>query len=224
MPNQDWVNEMKEFANCARIFKGTSDMIASRFTSSKSTVSQVKTSDGKAPEDPDILIHRPSNSTKELSPAEQAAKMGMYGPLTRTIEEFWPSRLLCKRFNVRPPMHVESAAKKDGKTTESSSTPGFDAATFARMAQQTPQATATATTTTRQPPTRGPKEIISKEDMTTMMRSIRGDENFELPTQEKIIEEEKKRVDVEVNDALEAERPSDDVFKAIFGDDSDSDG
>ena len=49
-------------------------------------MSQIETSEGVTPTDPDILIHRPAK--KELSPTDQAAKMGMYGGLTRTIDEF----------------------------------------------------------------------------------------------------------------------------------------
>ena len=33
--------------------------------------------------------------------------MGMYGKMTRSTAEFYPTRLLCKRFNVRPPAHSQ---------------------------------------------------------------------------------------------------------------------
>jgi G patch domain-containing protein 1 len=32
--------------------------------------------------------------------------LGMFGPITRSITNFCPTRLLCKRFNVAMPVHV----------------------------------------------------------------------------------------------------------------------
>ena len=222
MSTGDWVTELREFANCARIFKPSSGMISTRFTSSTSTASQIKTGDGVVSTDPDVLIHRPSASAKEKSPAEQAASMGMYGGLTRSYEEFWPTRLLCKRFNVRPPKHVENSSKTaaaEQPSAGSASRP-FDAASFMQNA-------ATGVTPSeepvRQPPTRGPKELISVGDMTEMMREVKGDATFELPTEAEKIKAKVADVDVEKNEALEAEKAPDDVFKAIFGDDDDDD-
>lgn len=192
MSNGDWVNELNEFANCARIFKPASGMISTRFTSSTSTTSQIKTSEGVISSDPDVLVHRPAK--KEQSSAEQAAAMGMYGGLTRVIDRFWPTRLLCKRFNVKPPKHVEPAGNPEHEGASSLST--FDAATFMQQS--------------RNVPTEPPKETSA---ITEMMRKVKGDINY-APTVD---------VDVEINEALEGERAADDVFKAIFGDDDDDD-
>ncbi|KAF8418027.1 hypothetical protein EV426DRAFT_681220 [Tirmania nivea] len=214
MSNGDWVNELNEFANCARIFKPASGMISSRFTSSTSVMSQIKTDEGVVPANPDSLIHRPQK--KEPSAAEQAAKIGMYGGLTRTIEEFWPTRLLCKRFNVRQPKHVESASNN-----ESSAKPGFgvpthfDASTF----MQQPTQPSGESSIRPQPPQRGPKELISRSDITEMIREVKRDTNYVLPK----AAETAVQVDMGKNEALEGERAADDVFKAIFGDDDDDD-
>lgn len=213
MTNGDWVNELDEFANCARIFKPASGMISSRFTSSTSAMSQIKTNEGVVSTNPDVLIHRPQK--REPSAAEQAAKMRMYGGLTRTIEEFWPTRLLCKRFNVRPPKHVESASNNESGARTKSSSGGsthFDASKF--MQQSSGESSIRP-----QPPQRGLKELISQSDITEMMRKVKGDANYELPkTTEPAVQ-----VDVEKNEALEGERAADDVFKTIFGDDDDDD-
>ncbi|KAF8474694.1 hypothetical protein BDZ91DRAFT_711515 [Kalaharituber pfeilii] len=210
--NGDWVNELNEFANCARIFKPASGMISSRFTSSTSSASQLKTSPGVISTDPDVLIHRPT--PKEKSPAEQAASMGMYGGLTRTVEEFWPTRLLCKRFNVRPPKHVEAASKTEtGGSSVINAPAKFDSAAFMEQSRTgyddiLPRS---------QPPQKGPKELVSRSEITEMMREVRGDATYELPT------ESEATVDVETNEALEGGRAADEVFKAIFGDDEDDD-
>jgi G patch domain-containing protein 1 len=93
---QDWVKEMNEFVGAARIFKPLTGTMATRFTSSASSNIQGNMDKGL---DTEVLVHRPA--VKEEDPAEAAAKIGMYGPLTRSIVEFTPSRLLCKRFNVQ---------------------------------------------------------------------------------------------------------------------------
>ncbi|KIK50063.1 hypothetical protein GYMLUDRAFT_51406 [Collybiopsis luxurians FD-317 M1] len=40
---------------------------------------------------------------KDLSPMENAARLGMYGPMTRETKPWQPARLLCKRFGVKDP-------------------------------------------------------------------------------------------------------------------------
>jgi len=39
----------------------------------------------------------------EESDASKAAKMGMYGKLTREVVEWHPDKVVCKRFNVPNP-------------------------------------------------------------------------------------------------------------------------
>ncbi|KAA8908481.1 hypothetical protein FN846DRAFT_777246 [Sphaerosporella brunnea] len=96
MNTQDWVKEMTEFVGAARIFKPLSGSMATRFTSSASTNIQGNMDKSF---DSDVLINRPA--AKEEDPAEAAARMSMYGPLTRSVIEWTPNRLLCKRFNVQ---------------------------------------------------------------------------------------------------------------------------
>ncbi|OLL23703.1 G patch domain-containing protein 1 isoform C [Neolecta irregularis DAH-3] len=94
-----WIKELREFAGAAKIFKPMSQMMASRFTTSSSTVqSSVVEDTGQGG----------ISAPKELSQAEQAASISMFGPLTRTIADWYPTRLLCKRFNVRDP-HPEGS-------------------------------------------------------------------------------------------------------------------
>lgn len=98
LSDDDFLREMTEFYNCARIFKPMTGFMASRFTTAKT---QPGTADTKGVE----VITQPE--PKVPDPTEDAAKVGMYGKLTRSVRDFYPSRLLCKRFNVRAPAHSQ---------------------------------------------------------------------------------------------------------------------
>jgi G patch domain-containing protein 1 len=104
--------ELEGFAASARIFKPMTGMMASRFTSS--------TSVGPAPLEPGLSKPAPIEElpagggepaqegaakaeVKDESPAAKAARLEMFGHLTRSSTPFVPVRLLCKRFNVPDP-------------------------------------------------------------------------------------------------------------------------
>jgi G patch domain-containing protein 1 len=44
--------------------------------------------------------------------------MGMYGQMTRSVADFHPTRLLCKRFNVKPPMSSNEQNSDQGMETQ----------------------------------------------------------------------------------------------------------
>lgn len=115
----------------------------------------------------------------------------MYGPVTRSIIEFFPTRLLCKRFNVKPPDHVDTTGGNGER----------------ELASWEPTGTAH-------------RELVSKGQLTEMMRAARGDESYMLPEVTKMAA---PRVDTETNEALEGEKAGEDVFKAIFGDSDEED-
>ena len=97
-----WRNELAEFALAAQIFKPMGRMMASRFTSSTDvSTQQTSVVDGY---DTGITAKK----EKEQEPALLAAQMNMFGHLTRTISEFYPAKLLCKRFGVNPPTNMGS--------------------------------------------------------------------------------------------------------------------
>lgn len=100
--DDEYIKEMTEFANCAKIFKPMTGFMASRFTTGKKTT-VIPGSDG-ATSDSELVS---KSEPKVADPAEEAAKMGMFGKMTRSTAEFYPTRLLCKRFNVRPPAHSQ---------------------------------------------------------------------------------------------------------------------
>ncbi|KAF2267107.1 G-patch domain-containing protein [Lojkania enalia] len=184
----DWAKELEEFAHAAHIFKPVQGLMASRFTSSSSSTQASK--NGGGVED---LVHTPT--AKPGDPAEQAAKLGMYGAMTRRVIPFHPTRLLCKRFNVNPPTDVPYASEVVGesgsKTREAVSKTSMDKLFHEAM-------------------TRGP----------TLQRPSWMTPPVDVPSPIPITES--APMDVETNDNLSKDRPPDDVFRSIFGDDDDN--
>ncbi|PLB34638.1 putative G-patch domain protein [Aspergillus candidus] len=179
----EWTAELNEFARAAEVFKPMSGAMASRFTSASSGP---KGSSDEAADSSDATgLHRLAE--KPQDPAEAAAHIGMFGPMTRSSISFYPARLLCKRFNVRPPGHV----------------------------QQDPGASAPSGGAQTAP---GPKELVSQAVMNELVHAVGATSGSAPPPRPPVV------VEPERNDALEADRPGEAVFKAIFGsDDEDED-
>ena len=215
MQKDEWLNELREFAQAAQVFKPMTGMMASRFTSSSSTprTSQTSVSGG-------TTADRQDEPSPEDS-AEVAARMGMYGPLTRRVTQFYPSRLLCKRFNVKPPEHVLSGTAQATSSTPPSSGATAAAATtgsggdrFASAGFQTQHAESGTKT----------QELLSRETMEKMVKGVGGSSSAQTPNGGLGLPRRKEEVvvvDAERNEALESERPGEAVFRAIFGDSSD---
>lgn len=103
MHSDKWNQELAEFAHAAEVFKPVTGMMASRFTSASSNPVAEPPKDGHA----DSSKRDLTNAKAASDPAEQAASLDQYGPLTRSTEQWFPARLLCKRFNVKLPAHAE---------------------------------------------------------------------------------------------------------------------
>lgn len=194
MAKEDWIRELQEFAHSAQIFKPMTGMMATRFTSSSSAPTE------GAANKPGTLLSKPQS--KQEDPAEAAAKAGMFGRLTRSEEDFYPTRLLCKRFGVRPPAHVQPDPENERAGGKDSG----------------------PVTNTGQPPRAS--ELISKSDIDDLIRESGGrNQHFQTAIGGDVIPPvERPRevvVDTERNEALEGERPGEAVFKSIFGDGSD---
>ncbi|KAF2667945.1 DUF1604-domain-containing protein [Microthyrium microscopicum] len=174
----EWVAEMREFVQAAQVFRPMSGLMASRFTSSSGSTNTV-------------------TQKKVQDPAEEAAKMRMFGPLTRSVRSWMPAKLLCKRFGVRvPDVEMDDGEEKfaGGRGMETGMESGMGSMS---MALTIPAARA--------------EETRSMPETTMKATPV-----VALPTP--------TSVDVERNIALEAERPGEAVFKAIFGsDDEDED-
>ncbi|KAF9197947.1 hypothetical protein BGZ49_001382 [Haplosporangium sp. Z 27] len=196
---EDMTKELNEFVQAARIFKPLSSSMANRFTTATKVIEFAQPAAGlrSAEETKTAQMTAPIPGMVEKmevpkSQAAKAAAMGMFGPLTRTVVDFYPSKLLCKRFNVSNP-HPEHKDLGPEKA----------------------------------------KDLLDKKTMDNMMMSrIPGsgmftednalgvsEESSEANIQDQVasVESETAQPEDEV-----LERPSMDIFKAIF-DNSDSD-
>ncbi|RMD40887.1 hypothetical protein DV735_g4248, partial [Chaetothyriales sp. CBS 134920] len=90
--DDEWVMEQQEFTRAAQVFRPVSGAMASRFTSAAATLTQSSAADNAA-----------GVTADKTDPATEAARVGMFGHLTRTCLSFHPTRLLCKRFGVPMP-------------------------------------------------------------------------------------------------------------------------
>ncbi|KIV78988.1 hypothetical protein PV11_06583 [Exophiala sideris] len=200
MKQDDWLIEMNEFARAAEVFKPISGLMASRFTSSSSLPQgqNIDSSTASA----ESLLTKPAG--KPQDPAESAARIGMFGPMTRTVSNFYPTRLVCKRFNVPYPEHSASAATDKagtGPPESSSELPQFRSFASAGIQQDV---------SADQKPAQGIEVGVEPAPAGTA-------ENLEtLPPASHVMDSEK-------NEALEQERPGAAVFKAVFGSDDEDD-
>ncbi|KAF2770852.1 DUF1604-domain-containing protein [Teratosphaeria nubilosa] len=176
----EWAKELREFAQAAEVFKPISGLMASRFTSSSAApklASDAPDSSGR------------SSADKVEDPAEKAAKMGMFGPLTRIRQSFFPTRLLCKRFGVKPPANV-SVADDEGVVDASKRLDVVSQASLDQMMREADWSQAS-----------GGKGFVS-----------RGVEEGGEEARRKVQE-----VDVERNEAIEGQKAGEAVFRAVFG-------
>lgn len=190
MRRDDWVLEMQEFARAAEVFKPISGPMASRFTSSSSTPKGRDDVSGEA--STDALLSKPR--TKPDSPAEAAAKLGMFGPMTRSILNFYPTRLLCKRFGVSMPIQEKPGNEGSASSAFSSAEPHLAATQFRSFTSAGYQ-----------------------HEETLEVKQT------EIETSSSTIKQEAEVLDPDRNEALEQTRPGQDVFKAIFGSDDEED-
>ncbi|KAF5316646.1 hypothetical protein D9619_006245 [Psilocybe cf. subviscida] len=194
----EFTKELEDYAKAASLFKPISGAMAGRFTSAAVIDFGPKVVEG---------LHQPSQAEIEakeaerlkeeeekISPKAHAAKMGMYGPLTREKKPWQPAKLLCKRFNVKEPA-IEGLAEP---------TPGPSQA-GPSFTHPEPDMSASAS---------APADINGPSDTMPVQRTGPRDlANIGLGEDE-----------TQGQDTLTYERPSMDIFKAIFAsDDEDSD-
>ncbi|KDN69512.1 hypothetical protein CSUB01_09088 [Colletotrichum sublineola] len=182
--DDDYVKEIEEFYECAQLFKPMTGFMATRFTTA-STEGMVPAGSGSNSDSDAQQLSKPAD------PAEEAAKMGMYGRMTRLTEDFFPTRLLCKRFNVRPPIHVQL----DPNSGASSESCDFHNALSTGLDATKPSFSSGVDTHATDLPD---PEVAKALPKSTDEVSKAGRETV-----------------------VEASRPSDEIFKAIFGDSSD---
>ena len=215
MKDDDWLREAHEFFNCARIFKPMSGLMASRFTTSTASTAKSLSSASGAAGDGDKaanLVTRPA--PKQQDPAEEAAKMGMYGQMTRTVSDFIPSRLLCKRMGVKPPDIVQHNTDLGGMSqgyggTGSSSSSWSTRPTYGGSNSYSPAA----------------QPLTAMAAMTAMPAGPASAEAAAADVVPPPAPASAPAVAIQPdrNEALEGKRASEDVFRAVFGDSDDDD-
>ncbi|OAV99954.1 hypothetical protein PTTG_01435 [Puccinia triticina 1-1 BBBD Race 1] len=208
--------ELDGFVKSAMMFKPMSAMMASRFTSAATSSAGGEMA---APEpglrQPVFLEEEPEEKSTQddekeglkepevVSDAAQAVRMDMFGMLTRSIKKFYPQKLLCKRFNVPNPFPDGPPAEPAAKTASNNlsdflSSQGFQPAV-------TPVSTS------------GLNEQQSGDNLW-----LQSETNQDAPqTVEKVGLGGDQTQGREI---LTTSRPSIDLFKAIFADNSDNEG
>lgn len=117
----DFNSELESFAKAAHIFKPMSTAMASRFRSSSSVETAPNQQEGLYQPTEEVYAEHEQKQGQEAlkkaevqeSPKENAAKMGLFGRLTREESDWAPARLLCKRFRVAPPKLSTSETRED---------------------------------------------------------------------------------------------------------------
>ncbi|KAI9036417.1 putative G-patch domain protein [Aspergillus affinis] len=191
----EWVAELHEFSRAAEVFKPMSGLMASRFTSASS--GPKGSPDESDPSATDSPLSKPAEKPED--PAVAAAKIGMFGPMTRSTVSFYPSRLLCKRFNVKPPDHVQLDPATQSGRAEPTSGGRFESAGYQTDSR--------------------PKELVSQDVMSQLMLEAGGSSSSGAGAPAEAEKRQPVVMEPERNEALEAERPGEAVFKAIFGSD-----
>lgn len=177
----DWAKELREFAQAAEVFKPISGLMATRFTSSTSAPKLAS----DAPDPTPKVAERP------LDPAEEAAKAGMFGAMTRSSAPFYPTRLLCKRFGVKPPANTGVEPNEGGGEGGGAADLVSQASLDRMMLHAQFQLPRFA---------KGATEGGSVEE------GVAGGN-------------ERAHVDIEMNEALEGKKASAEVFKSVFEED-----
>ncbi|KAF9473416.1 DUF1604-domain-containing protein [Pholiota conissans] len=190
----EFQKELEDYAKAASLFKPMSGAMAGRFTSAAVIEAGPKIIEGLHTPSEEEIAEKEAQKKKEeedrISPKAHAAKMGMYGPLTRETKPWQPAKLLCKRFGVKEP-NPEPEVSTEPMAGPSSSAAS---ASFTHPEFDQPVATAAGKDDT------APSQQIDKP---------RDLANIGLGEDE-----------TQGQDTLTYERPSMDIFKAIFASDS----
>ena len=201
--------ELDEFARASVLYRPLSNAISSRFTRASIITTDIENKNERST----------SSETDSDKPDDvKAAKLGMYGKLTRTAIEWYPDKILCKRFNIPDPY---PSSKLKGVPSRSKKKSSVFTANFADIDQKM---------------IKGSEDDI-EEDIADVIKTSsnlknKGKISFgplsflnkENPSQkeenESIISESVKLTDWDNSKNLSksgsSEKPSIDVFKAIF--------
>lgn len=143
----------------------------------------------------------------------EAAAMKMFGNLTRTVKPFYPNRIVCKRFNVRNPHpNHDPTADADVGRTQAGNKDALSKESMESLLNERLPLKFTSTNNEPKPDDSTMKAVIPKPSERAADESA--------PTtgvDKEVIKEE------EEGPELDYERPSMDIFKAIFDDSDEED-
>ncbi|KAL0078801.1 hypothetical protein F4703DRAFT_1877266 [Phycomyces blakesleeanus] len=214
---EDAMKEMEEFSKSARMYGRVNNMINSRFTSaSGSHIEQNAFEGGLQTEaewrqdNQDKQKEVVEEPVKKLSQEAEAASMKMFGQLTRSVQPFYPTKLVCKRFNVRNPHpdHVETNVSATGHSrTQAGSHQALSEDSMDSMLRKREFHPVSAPKTIQDDPALAavipkPSERSTDPNAPTAPSLV---ETVQIPEQA-----------TQAESVLDYERPSMDIFKAIF--------
>ena len=190
--------ELEDYAKAAAMFKPMTGAMAGRFTSAAVVEHGAQVREGlHTPSVGEQVERHEAEERKRVeekrTPQQNAARLGMYGALTREVRVWTPARLLCKRFGVREPeVRVEESAGGAGGAGEAGVDVGAGAGAGAPSWQ----------------------EQAGVADSPAVAGAVKRDLN-----NVGLGEDESQGVDT-----LTYQRPSIDIFKAIFASDDEDEG
>jgi G patch domain-containing protein 1 len=196
----EFKKEMEDYAKAALLFKPMSGAMAGRFQSA-GVIDMNKPKEGieSGTDDDQNQDAAPQQPQRTEDPKANAAKMGMYGPLTREVRLWIPARLLCKRFGVKDPdvsasTHLDPTSSSSQPSKDQQGQAEFEAAAGppSTGGSSNPQDQIAGSSTAPDTKRNGPRDLA----------------NIGLGED-----------DDQGRDTLTYERPSMDVFKAIFASD-----
>ncbi|KAI8091694.1 hypothetical protein BDF21DRAFT_490402 [Thamnidium elegans] len=217
------MKELSEFAKAARIFRPLSAMMSGRFTSSSESKNievvnfegGLKTEQQYRQEKEAIAKSMPEPEKKQLTQEQEAAALKMFGSLTRTVKPFYPNRLVCKRFNVRNPHpnHDPTAPSDVGRSQAGSKDVLNKEAMESMLNKRLPlQFTSSQVPILDDPAL---KSVVPKPS------DRASDESAPTTGIGKEVTDQTDENEEDGGPALDYERPSMDIFKAIFDDSDD---
>ncbi|CAK5267218.1 unnamed protein product [Mycena citricolor] len=124
-PIDEYNKELEDYAKAALLFKPLSGAMAGRFQSASVVEHGPQMKEGLYTPTAEDHARKEAEVRKmaeeRVTPKQNAARHGMYGPMTRESVPWQPARLLCKRFKVKDPNPApaedESSAAEPGAAT-----------------------------------------------------------------------------------------------------------
>ena len=205
--------ELDEFARASVLYRPLSNAISSRFTRAS-----IITTDNENKHENKTSSETDSDKSDDV----KAAKLGMYGKLTRTIIDWYPDKILCKRFNIPDPY---PSSKLKGVPSRSKKKSSIFAANIAEIDQKMIKGSEDDIEEDIADVIKTSSNFKNKRKISFGPLSFLNEENpSQKEENESMISESVKLTDSDnsknLSKSVSSEKPPIDVFKAIFDTDS----